>query len=86
MVYGEITQFCNIKTLGKLNEYLDQEVLTAYAQTKELNKLILEEVLFWLGGLNFGTNIVGRNGYYCLKCLMRDYKVNPNCRIREWVA
>ena len=55
MVYGEITKFCNVKTLGKLNEYPDQEALNTYTQTKECNKLILEETFFRLGELIFGT-------------------------------
>ena len=86
MVYDEITQFCNTKTLGKLNEYQDQEALYTYTQTKEFNNLILKEKLFQLGELIFGTDIVRWNRYYCLKRLMHDYKVNPNPGICKWVA
>ena len=41
MVYdGEIIQFCNITTLGNFNEYPNQEELTTFVQSKDINKLI----------------------------------------------
>ena len=39
----------------------------------DINSLILEEVIFRLEELIFGTNMIGRNVYYLLRRLMRDY-------------
>ena len=40
--------------------------------------------MFRLGGIIFGTNIVGVNAYYLLRRLIWDYKVNPNQGSKEW--
>ena len=50
----------------------------------EINPLILEEILFRLEELIFGTDMIGRNTYYLCRRLIRDYKVNPERGIKEW--
>ena len=49
----------------------------------EINPLILEEIIFRLEELIYGTNMIGPNAYYLLRCLIRDYKVDPYRRIKE---
>ena len=45
---------------------------------------MLKEIIFRLEELIFGTNMIGRNTYYLLRRLMRDYKIDTNYRIEEW--
>ena len=40
--------------------------------------------MFRLGVLVFGTDMIGRNAYYCLKRLIRDYKISITRRDSEW--
>ena len=44
----------------------------------------MEEILFRLAELIFGTDMTGRNAYQLLRRIMRHYKVDPNRRIKEW--
>ena len=46
---------------------------------------MLEEIIFWLEELIFGTDMIGHNAYYLHRRLMRDYKVDPFCRVKEWL-
>ena len=50
----------------------------------DLNPLILEEIEFRLEELIFGTDKIGRNAYYLLRRLMRNYKVDAVRGIQEW--
>ena len=77
LIYENTTQFRNITTLALLSSYKNQEELNTIVTMKEFNNLVLEVVIFWIGKYIFGTNMIGRNSVYCLKHLMRDYKVNP---------
>ena len=86
MVYSGIKQFLNITTLAILNLYTNQEELDTFSKTKELNYIVMEEVVFGIGEHIFGSDIVGCNGVYYLKRLTHDYKLNPNCRIRKWAT
>ena len=53
------------------------------AKPADINPLILEEIKFCLEKLIFGTDMISLNAYYLLRCLIRDYKVDPNCGIKE---
>ena len=48
-----------------------------------INLLMLEEIIFRLEEVIFETDVIGRNMYYLLRRLMRDYKVNANRRIKR---
>ena len=52
------------------------------AKPADINPLILEEIIFPLEELIYGTNMISRNAYYLLRRLIRDYKVDPNCGIK----
>ena len=45
---------------------------------------MLEEIIFGLEELIFGTDMIENNTYYLLSRLMRDYKVDENCGVKEW--
>ena len=49
----------------------------------DINPLFLEEIIFRIEELIFGMDMIGRNAYYFLRRLMRDYKVNSNQGIKE---
>ena len=44
----------------------------------EINPLFIEEIIFRLEELIFGTNMIGRNTYQLLRWLIRHYKVDPH--------
>ena len=97
LIWGEYTPFCNKATQEKLltfgtkkdgsamNAIKGQAAWDALAKKPaDINPLFLKEILFRLEELIFGTDMIGRNAYYLLKCLMQDYKVNSNQRVKEW--
>ena len=57
---------------------------TLVTKPDEINPLFIEEILFRLEELVFGTDMIGRNAYQLLRRLIRHYKVDPNRRIKEW--
>lgn len=75
--YSTITQFCNV-TLTKLNALADQNIINTYTITDLFHVQLTEKLIFHLDELVFGTDMVGQNTCYCLKCLMRDHKVSVN--------
>ena len=50
----------------------------------DINPIILDEIEFRLEELIFGTDMIGRNAYYLLRRLMRNYKVDAVRGIQEW--
>ena len=81
LVPGNINQFRKIRRLNLLNSYNTQAKLTSFVAKKEFNQVVMEEIMFRIGKHIFGTNMIGRNAYYCLKHLMCDYNMNPSYRI-----
>ena len=57
---------------------------TFLKKPEKFNPLFLEEIVFRLSKLVFGTNMIRRNAYYFLRRLMQDYKVNAIRGVKEW--
>ena len=57
---------------------------TLVKKPDKINPLFIEEILFQLEELIFGTDMIGRNAYQLLCWLIRHYKVDPNQGIKEW--
>lgn len=57
--YGTIMQFHNVITLAKLDAVKYQTAINAYILTDTFHLQLMEELLFHLGKLVFGTNMVG---------------------------
>lgn len=68
-----------------LNQYVDQQHHTVYVATDKFYKHLLENILFQLGNMVFGTDMVGENAYYYLRNLIQHYEINPNQGIWEWM-
>ena len=84
---GNIKPIHNITTVEKLTDLRDQAALDAFMKKPyDFNPIRMEELIFWLGKLIFGTDIVGHNKFYWLKRLMRNYKVNWSRGIRGWAS
>ena len=97
LTWGEYTSFHNKETQKKLltvGTKLDGTDMTTIEgqaawdalakKPADTNPLFLEEILFCLEELIFGTDMIGHNAYYLLRRLMRDYKVDLNWGIKEW--
>ena len=96
LTYPYLLPFRNLATKKKLtakatnndgtvmNLVDGQTAWDAFVKTDEINPLLLEEVMFRLEELIFGTDMIGRNAYYLLRKLIRFYKIDPNRGIKEW--
>ena len=93
--WGDYGPFCNKVTQNKLLAIGNYPDGTAMNETggqaawdnfiekpADINPLVLEEVIFRLKELIFGTDMIRRNVYYLLRRLMRDYKVDANRGIK----
>ena len=94
---GSYAPFCCLATHKLLAKYIHAEDGTPMPQTDgqtawdalvtspdDINPIILEEIEFRLEELIFGTDMIGRNAYYLLRRLMRNYKVDAVRGIQEW--
>ena len=82
--HGNIQEFRNLKVLSVLNAHDNQDALDLFVTLLDFYKLVVDELFFRLGEIFFGTDMVGVNACYLLRCLIRDYKVNSNQGIKEW--
>lgn len=76
--FGAITQFCNVVTLAKLITQTNQKAINDYIMITAFQQRRMQELLFHLGELVSGTNMVGQNAHYCLKRMISDYTVSFN--------
>ena len=87
--FGDFTPFRCLATQKQLLQYIQATNGTPLSATDgqtawdnliklptDLNPLLLEEILFQLEELIFGTDMIGRNAYYLLQRLMRNYKID----------
>ena len=97
LTYGEYGPFRNLATQkkilatstkadGSMMDTVDGQAAwdRRIRKPAEINPLILEEIIFRLEELIYGTDMIGCNVFYLLRRLIHDYKVDPHRGIKEW--
>ena len=84
LTWGEYAPFCNKKNKKKLLAFATKADGSDMNAIKSITLLFMEEILFRLEELIFGTNMIRRNVYKLLQRLIRHYKVDPNQGIKKW--